>query len=154
MKQNQIINIDDNYHNVIEINNLSKSYDNFLLNDISFNVEKGTVMGFIGQNGAGKSTTIKSILNVIQPDHGNIKVFGLDNIENETLIKENIGVVYDDLCIPNDFSPKQINKMLKHMYTNWNSKTFFDYLSRFSLPLKKKSVDYSRGMRMKLQIAI
>ncbi len=142
------------FTNAIEVSHLCKKYENFSLNDVSFKVEKGTVMGFIGQNGAGKSTTIKSILNVIKSDAGNISVFGLDNVRNETLIKDNIGVVYDDLCIPDEFSPRQIEKIMRNIYNEWDSHTYYDFLKRFSLPLKKKAGDFSRGMRMKLQIAI
>ena len=83
------------YENAIEIANLRKCYDGFTLDDISFNVPKGSIMGFIGQNGAGKSTTIKAILNIIKTDGGSVKLFGMDHIQDEVQIKEQIAAVFD-----------------------------------------------------------
>ena len=139
--------------NAIEIKNLSKSYKDFSLNNVSLNIPCGCVTGFIGQNGAGKSTTIKSILNMTKTDSGEITVFGADNIKEEKLIKENIGVVFDDIGFHPNLKPKHIDKIMKGIYKEWDSKVFFDYLDRLSLPAKKKVGDYSRGMQMKLQIA-
>ncbi|MBO5387520.1 MAG: ATP-binding cassette domain-containing protein, partial [Lachnospiraceae bacterium] len=89
--------LDYSVENAIEIKNLNKNYKGFSLKDVSFNVPSGQVTGFIGQNGAGKSTTIKSILNMLKTDSGDIKVFGADNLKNEFDIKENVGVVFDDI---------------------------------------------------------
>lgn len=139
--------------NAIEIKNLSKSYKDFSLKNVSLNIPCGCVTGFIGQNGAGKSTTIKSILNMTKTDSGEITVFGADNIKEEKLIKENIGVVFDDIGFHPNLKPKHIDKIMKGIYKEWDSKVFFDYLDRLSLPIKKKVGDYSRGMQMKLQIA-
>ncbi len=139
--------------NAIEITNLTKKYDGFTLDNISFNVPVGSVMGFIGQNGAGKSTTIKSVLNIIPKDSGSIKLLGLDNLENERLIKENIAVVFDEMPFHQTFTAAQLNKVFKGLYLKWDEKVFFDYLDRFQLPRNKKLKDFSKGMKMKLQIA-
>ena len=145
--------LDYSVENAIEINNLNKNYKDFALKDVTFKVPSGQVTGFIGQNGVGKSTTIKAILNMINRDSGSISVFGADNLEEEFDIKENVGVVFDDIGFHPNLKPKHIDKILKGMYKNWDSETFFAYLDKFSLPKNKKVQDYSRGMQMKLQIA-
>lgn len=147
------MSLDYSVENAIEIKNLNKSYKGFSLKDVSFNVPSGQVTGFIGQNGAGKSTTIRSILNMLKTDGGDIKVFGADNLKNEFDIKENVGVVFDDIGFHPNLKAKHIDKILKGMYKNWDSKVFFEYLEKLGLPTRKKVGDYSRGMQMKLQIA-
>ncbi len=137
----------------IEVNNLNKRYEDFSLKDVSFLVPRGCVTGFIGQNGAGKSTTIRAILNMIPTDGGEITMFGADNIGEERDIKENIGVVFDDIGFHNKLKPKHIDKILKGIYKYWDSEVFYSYLDKLSLPLNKRVGDYSRGMQMKLQIA-
>ncbi len=139
--------------NAIEVTNLTKKYDGFTLDNVSFNVPAGSVMGFIGQNGAGKSTTIKSILNIIPRDSGSIKLLGLDNLEDERLIKENIAVVFDEMPFHQTFTAAQLDKVFKGLYLKWDEKVFFDYLDRFQLPRNKKLKNFSKGMKMKLQIA-
>ncbi len=145
--------LDFNAENAIEIHKLNKTYKDFALKDVSFNVPRGCVTGFIGQNGAGKSTTIKAILNMLSTDSGDIRVFGADNIEEEFIIKENIGVVFDDIGFHEKLKPKHIDKILKGIYKKWDSGVFFSYLDKLGLPVNKKVGDYSRGMQMKLQIA-
>lgn len=140
--------------NVVEITGLCKQYDGFALKDVSFCVPQGCIMGFIGQNGAGKTTTIYSMLNIIQADAGAIRIFGRDYKENEREGKEYIGVVFDEMGYHDTMSPAQLNRMMKHIYRNWKEEIFFSYLERFGLPLKKKCGAFSRGMRMKLQIAV
>lgn len=141
------------YQNAIEITNLKKEYDGFTLGDISFAVPKGSIMGFVGQNGAGKSTTIKSILNIVKKDSGDIKIFGLDNERDEKEIKDNIAVVFDSLPFHEGLNAKQVNNILKHIYKEWDSEKFFGYMERFNLPIKRKLGKFSKGMKMKLQIA-
>lgn len=141
------------YSNAIEVHNLDKSYKGFSLSDVSFNVPAGCITGFIGQNGAGKSTTIKAILNMISRDGGSIKVFGADNICEELHIKENIGVVFDDIGFHEKLKPKHINVIMRNIYKEWDDGTFFKYLERFNIPCNKKVGELSRGMKMKLQIA-
>ncbi len=142
-----------NYENAIEIKGLTKKYDGFTLDNISLNVPKGSVMGFIGQNGAGKTTTIKAIFNIISRDAGTIKVLGLDNIENEYEIKEDVAAVFDELPFHEDFNAKQISIVLSSVYKNWDNEKFKELLTRFALPEKKKIKQFSKGMKMKLQIA-
>ncbi len=140
--------------NVIEVRDVTKNYEDFKLEHISFSVPEGSVCGFIGQNGAGKTTTIKAILDVISVDEGEIFVFG-KNIKNEgAAFREDVGVVFDEMGFHEFMTGKDINIMMKNIYKNWNEAVFFDYLKRFSLPFKKPCGDFSRGMRMKLQIAV
>lgn len=143
----------NDYKNAIEISNLTKKYDGFTLDNISFNVPKGSIMGFIGQNGAGKTTTIKALLNIIKTDGGSIKMFGLDHIENEFEIKQNIAAVFDEIPFHGDFNTKRLSIMFSGLYANWDEQRFFTYLDRFCLPKKKKISKLSKGMKMKLQIA-
>ena len=140
--------------NILEIKNLSKKYNGFELKNVSIELPKGMIMGFIGENGAGKTTTIKSILNVINRDSGEIKIFGLDNKENERKIKEDIGVVLDDSFLSEYLNPSDLNKIMKNIYKNWDEKLYFKYIEDFKLPKEKISKEYSSGMKMKLKIAV
>lgn len=144
----------NDYENAIEINNLTKKYDGFTLDNVTFSVPKGSIMGFIGQNGAGKTTTIKAILNIISKDGGYIKIFGMDNVKNEIEIKENLAVVFDELPLHDTLNVKNINIIMRDIFKKWNEKTFFEYIERFGLPVKKKIGQFSKGMKMKLQIAV
>lgn len=139
--------------NVIEVNGITKKYDGFLLDNVSFNVAKGSIMGFIGQNGSGKSTTINAILNIIKTDSGNIKVFGMDNQKHETEIKKHISAVFDELPFHDELNADALNRIFRDIYFEWNSEIFRDYLDHFQLPRKKKFGQFSKGMKMKLQIA-
>ncbi len=141
------------YENAIEIKGLTKRYDGFTLDKLSFNVPKGSIMGFIGQNGAGKSTTINTILNIVRADEGEIKVMGLDHIKDEHEIKRNIAAVFDELPFNEQLNANDIDFIFSDLFENWDSKTFFGYLDRFALPRKKKFAQFSKGMKMKLQIA-
>ena len=141
------------YRNAIEISGLTKKYDGFTLDNVSFSVPKGSIMGFIGQNGAGKTTTINSILNIIDKDSGDIKILGLDSIENELEIKEQLAVVFDELPFHDSLNAKQMGIIFKDIYKQWSDETYYSYLERFQLPLKKKIGKFSKGMKMKLQIA-
>lgn len=143
----------NDYENAIEINGLTKKYDGFTLDNISFTVPKGSIMGFVGQNGSGKSTTIKAVLNIIGRDSGSIKMFGLDNIENEREIKEQCAAVFDEIPFHDALTAKNLDFIMSGLYQNWNSAKFREYLDRFALPYKKKIGKLSKGMKMKLQIA-
>lgn len=146
--------MDNEMMNVIEVKNITKDYGDFKLDNVSFQVPVGSVCGFIGQNGAGKTTTIKAILDVIKVDAGEIFLFG-ENIQKEAhKLREDIGVVFDEMGFPEVLTGKDINIMMKNIYKNWDEEAFFDYMRRFALPTKKKCGDFSRGMRMKLQIAV
>ena len=143
-----------NYENAIEIRDLTVKYDGFTLDSVSFDVAKGTIMGFIGQNGAGKTTTIKALLNIINRDGGTIKMLGLDNLKDEVEIKQHISAVFDELPFQEELNAKNINTMMKNIYTEWSTDTFNDYLDKLALPSKKKIGAFSKGMKMKLQIAV
>ena len=139
--------------NVIEIKNVTKDYGDFKLDNISFTVPEGSVCGFIGQNGAGKTTTIRLILDAINRDSGEIYLFGKNIDKDSASLREDIGVVFDEMGFHDFLTARQINTIMKNVYKNWNEEKYFEYLKRFSLPTKKACGSFSRGMRMKLQIA-
>lgn len=139
--------------NSIEIKGLCRKYPQFQLKDISFNVPCGTVMGFIGENGAGKSTTIKAILGLLNKGEGSIKVLGENAADLSPAVKEKIGIVFDGLSFPETLNAVQLDKVMAGLYKTWNSEVFFGYMKRFDLPLKKKFKGFSRGMQMRLSIA-
>ncbi len=139
---------------ILKVENLSKKYDGFALKNISFNLPKGSIMGLVGENGAGKTTTIKLILNLVKKDGGNINIFNLDNIEDEQKIKENIGVVFDNSYFHDNLMPKDISKIMNNIYSNWEDDIFLDYLRIFKLPKDKEVKEFSKGMKMKLSIAV
>ena len=143
----------NDYENAIEIKDLTKKYDGFTLDNVSFNVPKGSIMGFIGQNGAGKTTTINAILNIVKKDSGEIKLLGLDNEKDEYEAKKNMAAVFDELPFDDRLNAVAIDKILREIYEEWSTDTFFGYLDRFALPRKKKFGEFSKGMKMKLQIA-
>ena len=138
----------------LELKNVSKQYENFALQNISLVLPRGCIMGMIGENGAGKSTTIKLLLDLIKRDGGEIEVLG---VPAETFSAERnaaIGVVMDECSIPDMFHVKQVDAVMRDIYANWDSETFFQLISRFGLPLKSKIKTYSRGMKMKRSIAV
>lgn len=139
---------------VLELKKVTKDYGDFKLDEVSFAVPRGCICGFIGQNGAGKTTTIKLILDIIKMSAGEIKVLSGDMQKDGKDLKERIGVVFDEMGFHEFLTAKEINTMMKHIYQNWEEETFFNYLKRFSLPRKKRCGSFSRGMRMKLQIAV
>lgn len=141
-------------NNVIELKNVVKDYGDFKLDHISFAVPEGSVCGFIGQNGAGKTTTINLILDIINRDEGEISLFGKPVDKDHAYVREDVGVVFDEMGFHEFMTAKDINIMMKNIYKNWDEVAFFDYLKKFSLPSKKKCGAFSRGMRMKLQIAV
>ena len=143
----------NDYENAIEIKGLTKRYDGFTLDNVSFDVPKGSIMGFIGQNGAGKTTTINALLNIVKKDEGEIKLLGLDSVKDEFEVKSQIAAVFDELPFDDRLNANDINKILRAVFEQWSSETFFSYLDRFSLPRKKKFGKFSKGMKMKLQIA-
>lgn len=140
--------------NIIEIKNLKKKYDEkFELGEIDITIPKGVIVGLIGENGAGKTTLIKLMLNIIKSDNGEIKIFGKDNKRKEKEIKEDIGVVLDNMFFPELLNAKDINNSMKDIYKNWDSKLYFSYLKEFDLPDNKSLKSMSKGMRKKLEIA-
>ncbi|MBQ4464487.1 MAG: ABC transporter ATP-binding protein [Oscillospiraceae bacterium] len=140
--------------NILEIKNLNKSYGDFALKDVSFSLPKGYIMGFVGENGSGKTTTIRSILNMAKFDSGEIRVFGLDSVTDTIAIKERLGVVFDSLYLAEHLNVKQIERQIKPFYKDWQTEEFFRSIEEFDLPTDKKVGDFSKGMKMKLMIAV
>ncbi len=140
--------------NALEIKNLTKSFPGFKLDNLSLTLPSGCIMGLIGENGAGKSTTIKLILDMIHKDSGTITILGRDNEDNIRLTKEDVGVVMDDVGIPECLTAKQVGKVMKGTFRNWDDAEYSRLLQKLSLPYNKAFKDFSRGMKMKLGIAI
>ena len=136
-------------HNIL-VQNLCKQFEGFSLDNVSFKVPKGRIVGFIGENGAGKSTTINLILNELNKDSGQIQVFGIDH--TIPTVKENIGVVFDECNFHDVFTAADIEKILKRVYKTWDSNLFSQYLKKFKIPTKKTIGTFSKGMKMKLSI--
>ena len=137
--------------NAIEIKQLKKSYDDFTLSIDALEIPQGCIMGLVGSNGAGKSTMIKAILDLIATDSGEIFINGQSN-KNEA-VREDIGVVFDEIKFPQVFTVKEVRLVLKGVYKNWDDTLFDQYIQSFKLPEKKKLKEFSRGMKMKLSIA-
>ncbi|MGH4121342.1 MAG: ABC transporter ATP-binding protein [Clostridium sp.] len=141
-------------NNILEIKNLGKSYKNFTLDNLTFNVERGSVMGFIGPNGSGKSTTIKLIMNLIKKDSGKITVFGLDNLKHEKEIKQKIGFVYDENYFYEELNIIEMKNILRPFYKSWNDTLFEKFIKEFELPKKNKIKTLSKGMKTKFSLAL
>ena len=138
------------------LKNVNKKYEksNFAIKDISFSVPEGSIVGFIGENGAGKSTTMNCILNVIRRDSGTIEIFGREMTDEDIDIRENIGVIYDSNNFPEYLTARQLADILGRIYSKWDDFCFEQFLRRFGLPESQKIKTYSRGMSMKLAIAV
>lgn len=134
------------------ISGLTKTYKDFMLNGVSFSVPCGSIVGLIGENGAGKSTAINAVLGLIQKEAGSICVLGKEQPDNE--IKEQIGVVFDGNNYPEIFSTRKLNRVMKDIYHSWEEHTFLNLLKKFSLPTDKPIKQFSKGMKMKLAIAV
>lgn len=141
--------------NAIELNGITKRYEGFLLDNVSLVLPQGSIMGLVGENGAGKSTTIKLIMNAIQRDGGTIRVLGEDNTTRDFLdVKQDIGIVLDEAYYPEVLTPVQVGAVMKLTYKNWDDTTYQNHLKQLDIPLKKQFRDFSRGMKMKLAIAV
>ncbi len=140
--------------NAVEIKGLRKDYKGFSLEEVSFNVPQGYIMGLIGPNGAGKTTVIKLVMNLIRRRAGEIKVFGLDNLRHETEVKSRIGFVYDAPRFPEDLRLKDIASALAPFYAKWDERLFGSLAGEFGLPLKSTFKKLSHGMKMKFSLAI
>ena len=136
--------------NNILVRDLYKQFDGFLLDHVSFQVPKGRIVGFIGENGAGKSTTINLILDELKRDNGQIQIFGKEN--TISTVKEDIGVVFDECNFHDVFNTSDIEKILSGIYKSWDSCLYRQYLKRFKIPEKKQIGSFSKGMKMKLSI--
>ena len=140
--------------NVLAVEGLTKRYPNFILEDITFSLPKGRIMGLIGKNGAGKSTTLKAILNLVRRDDGTVQMFGQDFRENEESCKQNIGVVLGGIDFYNHKKISQITAVTKRFYKNWDEDSYQKYLHIFSLDPQKKVKELSTGMKVKYMIAL
>ena len=140
----------------LKVENLCKVYENtdFKLDNVTFSIPKGSILGFVGKNGAGKSSTINAILNIIKKNSGTVKFFGYDMTDDAISIKEDIGVVFDTVNFHEDLTANNIERILSCIYTNWNKDMFFSYLEKFKIPNDKKIKTFSRGMTMKFSISI
>lgn len=139
---------------ILEVKNLRKNYKDFSLKDVSFKLDRGYIMGFIGQNGAGKSTTIKLIMNLLKRDGGEIKIFGKDNIKHEIEVKNKIGFVYDECYFYEELTVLEMKEIIAPFYKEWDDDLFNRYIKEFDIPPKKKIKDLSKGMKMKFSLAI
>ena len=139
---------------VLEVNNLTKEYKDFKLDDISLKIPKGSVVGLIGENGSGKSTFINSILNINEPEKGEVKIFNKNINEYEKDIKEDIAVIFDKSHYSEYMNAKLIGKMLSKIYKNWDNEKYYSLLEKFDLPENKKIKKFSKGMKMKLEFAL
>lgn len=142
--------------NAIIVRNLVKRYSGFTLENISFEIPKGSIVGFVGENGAGKSTTIKAILGLIPVDGGEAELLGhrIKPDGYEEAWKEEIGVVFDECNFPLSLKVKNVGSIMKKIYRTWDERKFDDYLTRFAVPPEKKVKELSKGMKMKLSIAV
>lgn len=140
--------------NILEVKGLTKDYGDFVLDKLTFSVPKGVIMGLVGENGAGKSTTINCILNEISKTDGNIEIFGKDYLSEEIEIKDKIGVVFDENHFPDIFTPNEIGTYMSGIYSKWERNTYINYLSKFDLSADKKIKDFSKGMKVKLAFAV
>ena len=136
------------------LKNVSKAYENFQLKDISFTLPEGTIMGLIGENGAGKSTIINCIMDLVKRDSGEITVLGQQMDKDNLALREDIGIVFDVSDFYDSFSIEHTEKILQDVYKNWDHETFQRYKQQFALPDKKRMKEFSRGMKMKTAIAI
>ena len=134
------------------LENVTKHYKDFTLDNISFKVPQGSIVGLIGENGAGKSTTINTILGLISKDSGTISILGETDID--AVHKDNIGVVFDGNNYPDMLTPKQLGKVFENIYSSWDKKKYRELLDRFDLPINKKINQFSKGMKMKYAISV
>lgn len=140
--------------NALEIRHLSKSFKGFKLDDLNLTLPNGCIMGLIGENGAGKSTAIKLILDMLHKDDGTITILGKDNRDNIELTKEDVGVVLDEVGFPECLTANQVGKIMRHTFCRWNDQEYERLLQKLSIPIDRQFKEYSRGMKMKLGIAI
>ena len=140
--------------NALEVNGLCKTYGDFNLRDVSFSLPAGYIMGFVGQNGAGKTTTIRLILNMAHRESGEVKVFGLDNIQDELAVKQELAAVFDETFFVDTWRVRRVEKAIRGFYREWDSNRFTEYLKRFDISADKQVKELSRGMKMKLMLAV
>lgn len=140
--------------NVIEVKDVSFQSSAFSINNLSFSIPQGFVTGFIGANGAGKTTIIRMIMDIIEPKQGHISIFGEKIANKPKWIKNKIGFVYSEVYFNQQWTAKKLEKMVSPFYTDWDSQAFKNYLEKFNLPFDEKIKHFSTGMKMKLSLAL
>ena len=138
--------------NAFTVSGLTKTYQDFVLDQVSFAVPSGSIVGLIGENGAGKSTTINAALGLIQKESGQVSIFGKEGLDGDT--KEEVGVVFDGSNYPEILSPRKLNGVMKRIYRSWDEAAYFRLLNQFSLPPEKRIKQFSKGMKTKLAISV
>lgn len=141
-------------NHVLTVNGLSKTYSDFMLKNVSFQVPCGAIVGLVGENGAGKSTTINALLGLIKKNSGDIKILGKSEKEIGSTDRERIAVIFDGNNFSEELSPTKLNLVLKDIYHSWDEKLYFSLLQKMALPSKKKIKTFSKGMKMKLSISV
>jgi len=135
----------------LTVSGLTKTYPDFVLDSVSFSVPSGSIVGLIGENGAGKSTTINAALGLIRKESGRVSLLGREDLDSDT--REEIGVVFDGSNYPEILSPRKLNRIMKYIYRTWDEMAYFRLLGQFSLPPDKQIKQFSKGMKMKLAIS-
>lgn len=137
---------------VLTVKGLTKNYQDFTLDHVSFEIPQGSIVGLIGENGAGKSTIIKAVLGLIKKDDGEITLFGRQDGALNKEIKEQIGVVFDGSNFSGDLSPRKLNKVFKDIYRSWDEDLYISLLEKMAVPVNQKIKTFSKGMKMKLSL--
>ncbi len=138
--------------NAFMVSGLTKIYQDFTLDHVSFTVPSGTIVGLIGENGAGKSTTINAALGLIQKEDGIVSILDREELDGD--VKEQIGIVFDGSNYPEILSPRKLNRVMKNIYRTWDEQAYLRLLKQFSLPADKQIKQFSKGMKMKLAISV
>lgn len=139
---------------LLEVKDLCKTYNTFSLKNVSIKVPKGSIVGFVGENGAGKTTTLKAVIGALEPEQGEIYLFGQPMSPKQAEVKQDIGIVMEGSFFYEDFTPNQIAKVLRGVYKNWNQTKYSAYIEKYRLPVDKKIKEFSKGMLMKLSLVI
>lgn len=138
--------------NALEVKGLTKHFSGFTLRDVNITLPTGCIMGFIGENGAGKSSTLRLILGLLRPDGGSIEILGKTGFANDRALKEHVGVVMDECGFPENLMLSDVNAILRRCYRTWDERRFRSLAAYFQLPDRKRIKAFSRGMKMKLSI--
>lgn len=139
---------------LLKVDGLTKHFKDFALNDVSFMLPYGSIMGFVGENGAGKTTTIKLILGLLHKEEGVVELFGQACTDEQSRHKEKIGVVFDASNFHDVLRPRDVGRILKGMYRDWDENEFNRLVAQFKLPMNSKNIkEFSSGMKKKLSIA-
>lgn len=139
---------------LLDINGLSKSHKDFQLQNVNLALPAGGIMGFLGRNGAGKSTTMKAVMDLLKPDEGDIRILGMSMLEDEVAIKEQVGYVGDTPLLNNAWTVERTLKFARHFYPKWDQEAVAQNLRRFGIPTDKKVEKFSKGMKVKASLIL